>query len=80
MRAGGTAAKRGSLATRSSSARLRRAQGMGGHRPDGLGPAIAVHEAVAGSPALQGADVDARSVAGGMQPCSRALSDLDVVG
>jgi hypothetical protein len=53
---------------------------MGGHRPDGLGPAIAVHEAVAGSPALQGADVDARSVAGGMQPCSRALSDLDVVG
>ena len=43
-------------------------------------PAIALIEALAGLPALQGAHVDAGRLAGQAQPCAGLVRGVDVVG
>ena len=80
MRAGGTAAKRGSLATRSSSARSAGLRACAGCRSHGLRPAIARYQPFVGLPALQGAHVDAGDLAGQVQPGSGVVGRVNVLG
>ena len=80
MRAGGTAAKRGSLATHSTSARSASLRAwLLGHRARGLRPAIALYGPPVGLPALQGAFVDPRDATGQAQPCAGAVGRFDVM-
>ncbi len=80
MRAGGTAAKRGSLATRQQLGALGLAQGMAWHGAHGPWPAIAHREPLAGLPALQGARIDAGNLAGRLQPRATGMCSFDVSG
>jgi hypothetical protein len=59
---------------------LGRTQGMGRRRPHDQRPAIARHEAVAGLPALQGAQVDTDDLASQVQSCATVVRDVNSQG
>ena len=80
MRAGGTAAKRGSLATASTCARSASERAwLGVARTACCRPSTA-HEAVKGLPALQGAQVDAGGLAGKLEPRASGMRNINVSG